>query len=249
MTPDEQPTPRQREIKEQLEGQGLWSSSVETALAFDEEYLARYAAVASYSYDEGALDPRVRELILLAVNSAVTHLYRDGIRLHVRNALEEGATAGEIMEVFEIVSVLGIHSMSIGVEVLIDVAGYPDDDERDQSAESQLKKEFADYWPNVWSDIGAFDPEYLRKFTKLSTHPWQHGELAPEVKEYAYIAIDVSTTHLYKSGLRFHVENALENTDATRREVLEVVELVSLIGTQSVFEGANVLAEEIERRD
>ncbi len=43
-----------------------------------------------------------------------------GTRIHIANALQQGATRDEVMEVLQIVSVLGIHTMSTGLPILID---------------------------------------------------------------------------------------------------------------------------------
>ena len=66
------------------------------------------------------LEPKVKELIYTAFDASATHLYVPGLRQHVKNALAYGATAEEIMEVFEIASVIGIHTCTMGVPILID---------------------------------------------------------------------------------------------------------------------------------
>ena len=62
----------------------------------------------------------MKELIYIAIDAATTHLYEPGLRQHMRNALNYGATKEEIMEVLELVSVLGIHACTLGVPVLIE---------------------------------------------------------------------------------------------------------------------------------
>ena len=71
----------------------------------------------------GPLEPKVKELVLLAMDAAATHLYQPGLRAHIRNALGLGATREEIMEVIELVSVIGIHSCAVGVPILIEELG------------------------------------------------------------------------------------------------------------------------------
>jgi alkylhydroperoxidase/carboxymuconolactone decarboxylase family protein YurZ len=51
---------------------------------------------------------------------SVTHLFAAGARIHIRNALALGATKREILDVLELVSVLGIHSVAVGLPVLLD---------------------------------------------------------------------------------------------------------------------------------
>ncbi len=62
----------------------------------------------------------MRELIYIAIDSATTHLYEPGLRVHIQNALKYGATVHEIMEVYQLTSVLGIHTVTFGMPHLID---------------------------------------------------------------------------------------------------------------------------------
>ena len=66
------------------------------------------------------IEPKIREFILLSVDAATTHLHEPGVRQHIRNAIQLGATRNEIMEVLELVSILGMHTISMGVPVLAD---------------------------------------------------------------------------------------------------------------------------------
>ncbi|MGB0169834.1 MAG: carboxymuconolactone decarboxylase family protein, partial [Paracoccaceae bacterium] len=53
-------------------------------------------------------------------NVATTHLWPSGARRHIQNALEAGATKEEILEVIQLTSIMGIHSMSMGVPILME---------------------------------------------------------------------------------------------------------------------------------
>jgi alkylhydroperoxidase/carboxymuconolactone decarboxylase family protein YurZ len=46
--------------------------------------------------------------------------------VHIRNALRHGATVAEIMEVLELTSVLGIHTVTEGVPILLEEAKQTD---------------------------------------------------------------------------------------------------------------------------
>ena len=65
-------------------------------------------------------DPRRKQLKDEYIDVATTHLYEPGLHIHIRNAFKYGATKEEIMEVFELVSILGMHTISMGVPVLVD---------------------------------------------------------------------------------------------------------------------------------
>jgi alkylhydroperoxidase/carboxymuconolactone decarboxylase family protein YurZ len=66
----------------------------------------------------GALDRKTIEFLFIAVNASCTHMYAPGVRTHIRKALELGATREEIMAVLQVVSVIGIHSCSLGAPIL-----------------------------------------------------------------------------------------------------------------------------------
>jgi len=66
----------------------------------------------------GDLDPKTREFIAIAIDASCTHMYSPGVKRHVRKALELGASPREILAVLEMVSVLGIHSVALGVPIL-----------------------------------------------------------------------------------------------------------------------------------
>jgi alkylhydroperoxidase/carboxymuconolactone decarboxylase family protein YurZ len=68
----------------------------------------------------GALDAKTIEFIAIAVDASCTHMYGPGVRRHIRKALELGATQEEIAAVLQCVSVLGIHSMSLGAPILLE---------------------------------------------------------------------------------------------------------------------------------
>jgi alkylhydroperoxidase/carboxymuconolactone decarboxylase family protein YurZ len=72
------------------------------------------------SWRERSLEPKIKELIYIAIDAATTHLYVPGLRTHIRNALGYGAAKEEIMEVLELVSVLGIRSCALGVPMILE---------------------------------------------------------------------------------------------------------------------------------
>ncbi|MFC5952893.1 carboxymuconolactone decarboxylase family protein, partial [Pseudonocardia lutea] len=70
----------------------------------------------------GTLEPKVKELVYCAFDAAATHLYVPGLKLHFRNALHHGATVEEILEVLEIVSVIGIHAATTAAPIVLELA-------------------------------------------------------------------------------------------------------------------------------
>ena len=50
-------------------------------------------------------------------------MYEPGLRVHIQNALRYGATVAEILEVYQIVAALGVHTVTVGVPILMDALG------------------------------------------------------------------------------------------------------------------------------
>jgi alkylhydroperoxidase/carboxymuconolactone decarboxylase family protein YurZ len=70
-----------------------------------------------------------------------------------------------------------------------------------------------------WGQLLRLDPHFFETYTNLSSKPWLKGVLPPKIKEFIYIAIDASCTHLYPSGTRVHIQNALKY-GATKEEIM-----------------------------
>jgi alkylhydroperoxidase/carboxymuconolactone decarboxylase family protein YurZ len=97
---------------------GYWHEFWDGLLELDPELFAAYLNFSALPWRSGVLAPKVKELVYIAFDGAATHLYAPGLKLHMRNAVRLGATAEEITEVLEIVSVIGIHTATVSVPIL-----------------------------------------------------------------------------------------------------------------------------------
>jgi alkylhydroperoxidase/carboxymuconolactone decarboxylase family protein YurZ len=112
---------RQEEIKAEFaEKRGYWNHFWDEMLWLDPEFFAAYTQFSSVPWVSGTLEPKVKELIYTAFDVSATHLYVPGLRQHIRNALAYGATREEVLEVIELASVIGIHSCTVGVPILVE---------------------------------------------------------------------------------------------------------------------------------
>ena len=243
-------TERKRKLREEsIESRGYWNAIWDGLLEIDEDFFEAYVNFSSVPWRSGPLEPKVKEFVYIAVDAAATHLYMPGIRAHIKLALSYGATAAEIMEVLELTATLGIHACNIGVPILLEelaAAGTPISREFNER-QLEYKKDFESkrgYWNDFWNEMLLLDADFFAAYTQFSSVPWISGTLEPKVKELIYTAFDVSETHLYESGLRQHIRNAL-GYGATREEVLEVIELASVIGIHSCTVGVPILIEEL----
>ena len=67
------------------------------------------------------LPPKIWELLLLDIDASVMHLLQPGMRAHAAATLAARATPGEVMEVLELTSVLGMYAITMGVPLLTEV--------------------------------------------------------------------------------------------------------------------------------
>ena len=115
-----------------------------------------------------------------------------------------------------------------------------------------LKQKFTEergYWnEKLLGQLLRLDPNFFEAYWNFSSIPWRNGALSPKVKEFIYIAIDASTTHLFEPGLRLHIQNALKH-GATKEEIMEVLECVSVLGIHTCAVGVPILAEELAKAD
>jgi 3-hydroxyisobutyrate dehydrogenase-like beta-hydroxyacid dehydrogenase/alkylhydroperoxidase/carboxymuconolactone decarboxylase family protein YurZ len=110
---------RQEEIKAEFtKNRGYWHEFWDEMLELDPELLSAYTEFSSVPWQTGTLEPKVKEFIYIAFDTAATHLYTKGLKAHISNAIGYGATAQEILEVMEIASVLGIHGVTTAAPIL-----------------------------------------------------------------------------------------------------------------------------------
>ncbi|MCP9969403.1 carboxymuconolactone decarboxylase family protein [Actinomadura madurae] len=109
---------RERLKAEFVANRGYWHPFWDGLLELDPELFGAYLDFSSVPWTTGTLPPKTKELIYVAFDASATHLYRPGLKLHMRNALRHGATAEEIMEVLEVASVVGIHAATTAAPLL-----------------------------------------------------------------------------------------------------------------------------------
>ncbi len=220
------------------QAQGYWDDVRDDMLRLDPTFFSAYLNFSNVASRSGVLEPKVRELIGIAIDGAATHLFVPGLRRHVTRAVQLGASEAEIMEVFELAATLGIHAANAGVPILLEVLAEtgdaPDVFDLDQR-QVQLKADFErnrGYWNPIWDGVLKLSPDFFEAYLDFSSVPWNHGVLDPKVKELIYCAFDVASTHLWLPGLKLHIRNAL-GFGATPTELMEVIQLASTLGTHT----------------
>ena len=99
---------------------GDWNPLWEQFRELDPDFLEAYLAFRSVPQSQGPLAQKYKELILIAINAATTHLYGPGVRRHIQNALRAGATMEEILETIQLTTVMGIHACNLAIPILME---------------------------------------------------------------------------------------------------------------------------------
>jgi alkylhydroperoxidase/carboxymuconolactone decarboxylase family protein YurZ len=97
---------------------GDWNPMWDLMLEMDPEYLEAFLGFRAVPQRNGPLEQKYKEMIFIAINAATTHLHAPGVRRHIQNALRAGATQAEIMEVIQLTTIMGIHSMTLAAPIL-----------------------------------------------------------------------------------------------------------------------------------
>ena len=91
-----------------------WDPFYELSPAWTDKFFALGAAI----YKSGLFTPRFMELISIAFDASITHMYAPGTRRHIKGALKAGATPEEIMTVLQICVSMGVEACAKGVPIL-----------------------------------------------------------------------------------------------------------------------------------
>lgn len=96
----------------------FWNPDRDAVAEMMPEYFAALTDLSVASWQHGPLTRRERELICIGIDCTVTHNYPPGLRIHIRNALAQGATEGEILEVFQLAATMGLEAYVMAAQTL-----------------------------------------------------------------------------------------------------------------------------------
>jgi alkylhydroperoxidase/carboxymuconolactone decarboxylase family protein YurZ len=103
---------------DQMRASGQWNAAWDAFYMLDpawtEEFVSCGAPVSS-----GVLDPKLEELLSIALNLSYTHVHAPGVRRHMKAALKLGASVPEVMDVIKLcVVVQGVQTVNLGIPIL-----------------------------------------------------------------------------------------------------------------------------------
>ena len=100
-------------------------------------------------------------------------------------------------------------------------------------------------WSPSFENILKLDPHYFEAYVGLCRVPRNKKILPLKVQELVLLAMDAACTHLYDHGIRLHTAAALK-AGATKEEIMEVLELTSVLGVHAVTGGVPTLMEVLQ---
>ncbi len=116
--------------------------------------------------------------------------------------------------------------------------------DEDKQAFKRAYIEARGYWAPFNEGLLEHSPEWLEAYLAYSSTPARVGPLSARMRELIYVAVDGSTTHLFQAGLEIHVRIALD-AGCTPGELIEVLQIATMQGLDSVELGLTVLQEEL----
>jgi alkylhydroperoxidase/carboxymuconolactone decarboxylase family protein YurZ len=114
-----EPTPEAQAIKDEfIRTRGVWLAQREAIFRLMPKYFAALSNLSTASWKDGSLSRKERELIAVAIDCIVTHMFEPGLAMHIRCALEHGAIREEVLDVFQLASLMGLETYIQGAEAL-----------------------------------------------------------------------------------------------------------------------------------
>jgi alkylhydroperoxidase/carboxymuconolactone decarboxylase family protein YurZ len=235
-----------------IRARGYWRPWTEGLLRLDPAFLETYGKYAGYPAATGPLSPKMCELIYVALDGSATHLFRSGLALHMRLALEKGATAEEIIDVLRLATAQGLDGCTGGIAILVEELSAAGRDT--PCLKAQLSQEqcalretyvarFGD-WPDFCEQWLRLDPGYFALVLDLLAGTPGTGGLDERSRCLISLALNACFTALHTDGLRLQIRRALR-LDIDKAEIMQVLQMTAHLGVHACAVGVPVLLEAI----
>jgi alkylhydroperoxidase/carboxymuconolactone decarboxylase family protein YurZ len=233
-----------------IRDRGYWVPFNDGLLTYAPDFLRTYFDYAGLPARTGPLSARIRELIYVAVDTSTTHMFGQGLAIHIRGALDAGSTPTELIEVMELATAQGLDSVRVGIGLVIEeLAAAGLDDGLDAApltdAQAELRADFEQRfgdWP-VWCDqLVRRDPDYFAAMTRMLDGPSLTGKLDKKTRSIVEFALAAAPTHRDQAAMREHARRAIR-AGATGPELVQVLQLVAHLGVHACVIGVPLIVE------
>jgi alkylhydroperoxidase/carboxymuconolactone decarboxylase family protein YurZ len=106
---------------DRMQAMGQWNAAWDPFLALDPDWTDAFMATGLGIYAGGVFTAKETELLSIAFDASISHMYAPGVRRHIRGALAAGASPAEIMEVLKICVARGVEACNLGLPILADL--------------------------------------------------------------------------------------------------------------------------------
>jgi alkylhydroperoxidase/carboxymuconolactone decarboxylase family protein YurZ len=118
-------------VCDRMKAAGQWNNAWDPFFELDPAWTEAFIAAGAPVYIGDVLSPKLAELLSIAFDASITHMYAPGTRRHIQAALKHGATIEEIMEVLKICVAEGVQACNLGVPILVEELNRVRHDGRD----------------------------------------------------------------------------------------------------------------------
>jgi alkylhydroperoxidase/carboxymuconolactone decarboxylase family protein YurZ len=105
-------------VCDKMKAAGQWNTAWDPFFQLDPVWTEEFIAAGAPVYIGNVFPPKLAELLSIAFDASITHMYAPGTRRHIKAALKHGATMEEIMEVLKICVAEGAQACNLGVPIL-----------------------------------------------------------------------------------------------------------------------------------
>lgn len=112
-----------------IEIRGFWNTDRDPIAQQMPEYFVALTDLSTESWQRGPLTRKEREFICIGIDCTVTHSYPPGLRIHIRNAIREGASREEILEIFQLAALMGLEGYLMTADTIFGDVDTPVDNE------------------------------------------------------------------------------------------------------------------------
>jgi alkylhydroperoxidase/carboxymuconolactone decarboxylase family protein YurZ len=102
---------------DRLRAAGQWNAAWDPFFRLAPDWTDAFMAAGGGIY-LGGIEPKLAELLSIAFDASIRHMYAPGTRRHIRNALALGATPAEVMGVLQICVAQGVQALNAGLPIL-----------------------------------------------------------------------------------------------------------------------------------
>lgn len=182
---------------------GYWAPFHDILLQRAPGFLEAYVEFQAGPAIGGIIAPRLCELIYVAIDVSVNHMYPSGGRRHMELALKAGATPEEVLQTILIATALAARQpLELGLSILADETA-------DQAPAADV--------PDADHACHAYDAAAR-----------EAGPLSAKEREFIALAVCAAPDSLFTPGIRRHIRAAIA-AGATRREIATVLQLAAAI--------------------